>query len=229
MRGWALWYRPYTPLNRMEALKNFEQALSIDPRSVEANIGAAMILVANVGTGLSQSRDHDSARADSLIDAALALDANSSQAHEVRGMIRRLQGRMDDSATETPIALSALPCFPVQVAQPSGTTRAKPGPAGPGIRRGCDILARYLNPPSARGRRPQGRLPSPHRPHLTATPRSRSSPRPTKAKASTCSSAASPATPRSTAWKSPRYSWKDGEHQLGHHVADRVAASAATG
>jgi TolB-like protein/Tfp pilus assembly protein PilF len=106
MRGWALWYRPYTATNRMAALQSFDQALSIDPRSVEAHIGAAMILVANVGTGLSQDRDHDVARADTLIDAALTLDTTNSQAHEVRGMVRRLQGRLDDSAAEFETAIA---------------------------------------------------------------------------------------------------------------------------
>jgi class 3 adenylate cyclase/TolB-like protein/Tfp pilus assembly protein PilF len=106
MRGWALWYRPYTPANRREALTSFQQALRIDPQSVEAHIGAAMTLAMNVGTGLSQDRDHDIAHADGLVDAALALDANSSQAHEVRGMVRRLQGRLDDSAAEFETAIA---------------------------------------------------------------------------------------------------------------------------
>jgi tetratricopeptide (TPR) repeat protein len=100
MRGWALWYRPFTPANRMQALDSFERALSIDPHSVDALVGAALILAANVSTGISHDRDHDIARAEHLIESALTLDPNSSDAYQTLGFIRRLQGRVDESATQ---------------------------------------------------------------------------------------------------------------------------------
>ena len=47
-RGWAWTYRPYSIAARQEALRSFEQALEIDPGSVDARIGLAMGLVLNV-------------------------------------------------------------------------------------------------------------------------------------------------------------------------------------
>jgi adenylate cyclase len=51
MRGWAWWYRPASIANRQEALRSFERALDVDPRSLDAKIGLARILVANVADG----------------------------------------------------------------------------------------------------------------------------------------------------------------------------------
>ena len=47
MRGWAWWYGPQSPKAAQEALRAFERALEIDPRSTDARIGIARILVGN--------------------------------------------------------------------------------------------------------------------------------------------------------------------------------------
>src|SRR6202030_29749 len=44
MRGWAWWYRPSSIANAQEALRAFERALELDPRSAEARIGIARVL-----------------------------------------------------------------------------------------------------------------------------------------------------------------------------------------
>ena len=50
MRGWAWWYRPFSIANNQEALRAFERALQIDPRSTDAKIGIARVLVGNVSS-----------------------------------------------------------------------------------------------------------------------------------------------------------------------------------
>ena len=51
MRGLEFGLRPFSVANRQEAQRCFERALQLDPQSVEARIGVAMILAANIGTG----------------------------------------------------------------------------------------------------------------------------------------------------------------------------------
>jgi adenylate cyclase len=48
MRGWALLWRPVSLANREEARQAFERALAIDPRSIDAKIGIASVLVFNI-------------------------------------------------------------------------------------------------------------------------------------------------------------------------------------
>ena len=56
MRAWARYYRPFSASNSQEALQDFERALEIDPRSVDARIGIATVLIGRVGVGWSSSR-----------------------------------------------------------------------------------------------------------------------------------------------------------------------------
>jgi class 3 adenylate cyclase/TolB-like protein len=55
MRGWAWVYRPFSPANRQEARRAFEQALTIDPGSLDARVGLASVLSNNLVQGLSSS------------------------------------------------------------------------------------------------------------------------------------------------------------------------------
>jgi predicted Zn-dependent protease len=100
MRGWVLWFRPYSIANRQAAEAAFRQALAINPRSVEAAIGAATILVANIGLGASHDPAQDGARAEQLLLGAIEQDANNSRAHEVLGTLRRIQNRLDESRVD---------------------------------------------------------------------------------------------------------------------------------
>jgi TolB-like protein len=52
MRGRALRFRPASAANREQALRVFERALEIDPRSSDAKIGIASTLVTNLADGL---------------------------------------------------------------------------------------------------------------------------------------------------------------------------------
>jgi len=106
MRGWALFYRPFSVANRREARRAFEQALEIDPRSVDARIGIALVLATDVGDGWSTSIEQDKARTEQLLLEALERDANRSMAHYAVGMLRRVQNRLAKSQIEFETAIA---------------------------------------------------------------------------------------------------------------------------
>jgi adenylate cyclase len=105
MRGWAWWYRPASVANRQEAQRFFERALDVDPRTIDATIGLARILVANVADGWSSSVQQDQAQAEQFLLESLERDANSSMAHFVMGVLRRTQNRLTESKTELETAI----------------------------------------------------------------------------------------------------------------------------
>lgn len=51
MRGWDLWFRPFSMATRQEAVRAFDRALEVDPRSVNAKIGVSMVAVSNSASG----------------------------------------------------------------------------------------------------------------------------------------------------------------------------------
>jgi adenylate cyclase len=106
MRGWALFYRPFSVTNRREAQRAFEQALEIDPRSVDARIGIALVLATNVSDGWSSSVEQDKARAEQLLLEVIERDANRSMAHYAMGMLRRVQNRLAESQIEFETAIA---------------------------------------------------------------------------------------------------------------------------
>ena len=106
MRGWALFHRPHSEARRREAERTFELALKVDPRSVDAKIGIATVLVANIGDAWSGTIEQDEARAEELLVEALEQDVNSSSAHFAMGQLRRLQNRLVESKIEIETAIA---------------------------------------------------------------------------------------------------------------------------
>jgi len=106
MRGWAEWYRPASMANRQEAQRTFEQALTLDPRSVDARIGLATVLVTIVASGWSSSIKEDEARAEQLLVDALGRDPNRSMAHYAMGLLRIVENRLAEAYTETEAAVA---------------------------------------------------------------------------------------------------------------------------
>jgi tetratricopeptide (TPR) repeat protein len=102
MRGWALLYRPYSRENRQEARRLFERAIATDPNTVSALIGLAYVL-----QGRSDSPAEDRDRADGLLRRALDLEPNRASAHFVLGLVRRSKGRFQEAvdALQTAITL----------------------------------------------------------------------------------------------------------------------------
>jgi adenylate cyclase len=107
MRGWAFFYQPPSIGSREKARRAFERALKIDPRSIDAKLGLARILVVNLADGWSKSAQQDTARAEGLLAEALEHDANRAAAHVAMGQLRRVQNRLSEAQIEfeTTIAL----------------------------------------------------------------------------------------------------------------------------
>jgi adenylate cyclase len=106
MRGWAHWNRPRSAPNQQEAQRAFERALEIDSRSVDAKIGIASVLAANLSDARSNSIQQDEARAEQLLLEALQRDANRSTAHRAMGHLRRSQNRLTESRIELETAIT---------------------------------------------------------------------------------------------------------------------------
>jgi TolB-like protein/Flp pilus assembly protein TadD len=110
MRGWAWSYKPKSPETLEQRQRFFEQALEIDPRSVDARIGIARTLIDKIGDGIHSSAPQDMARAEQLLLEALEQDPNRSAAHEAMGFLRRVQGgRLSESRMEHETALALDP------------------------------------------------------------------------------------------------------------------------
>jgi adenylate cyclase len=107
MRGWAWYYRPMSIGTVQEAQWAFERALQADPRSIDARIGIASVLVRKVAEGWSTSRHEDEVLAEQLLLEALERDTNRPSARYAFGMLRRVQNRLDEARMEfeTTIAL----------------------------------------------------------------------------------------------------------------------------
>ena len=82
-----------------------EQALAVDPNNVHALSYLAVKFAFPVLFGLSADPKADLKRGDELNAQALALDPNSAGDHQFRGIIRYLQGRIDESIAEEERAL----------------------------------------------------------------------------------------------------------------------------
>src|ERR1700730_16952752 len=117
MRGWAWWYGPQSPKAAQEALGAFEHALKIDPRSSDARIGIARLLVAKLTTGWSSSSFQQDevqqtvAQAERLLIEAIPTDPNQPMAYAVLGVLRRTQARLNESRIAFEKAISLDPNF----------------------------------------------------------------------------------------------------------------------
>jgi adenylate cyclase len=106
MRGWAWYYRPYSTATWQEARQNFERALDVDPRSVDARVGLATILGGKLAEGWTTSFQRDSARAEQLLGEALERDANRSAAHFAMAVLRQMQNRLPEAQAEYEAAIA---------------------------------------------------------------------------------------------------------------------------
>jgi TolB-like protein/class 3 adenylate cyclase/Tfp pilus assembly protein PilF len=107
MRGWAWSNRPYSAPTWLEAQHAFEQALEIDPGSVDARIGLARVLAGKLAEGWGSSAQQDPMRAERLLREVMERDATRSAAHFTMGVLRRMQNRLTEARSEfeTTIAL----------------------------------------------------------------------------------------------------------------------------
>jgi tetratricopeptide (TPR) repeat protein len=89
-----------TAARLQEARRDFEQALELDPESVDARTGIASVFLRTGAVGWSKSREQDMARADQLLREALERDGNDARAHFAMGWLRRNQNRFIESRIE---------------------------------------------------------------------------------------------------------------------------------
>jgi adenylate cyclase len=105
LRGRATLLKPRTRNTYAEAVNLFEQALVLDPQSVEAQSRLADVLMSRVMNGLTESATADLARANGLVDQALAASPGYAYAHLAKGQVLRGQNRWEDAVFEYEAAL----------------------------------------------------------------------------------------------------------------------------
>jgi TolB-like protein/DNA-binding SARP family transcriptional activator/Flp pilus assembly protein TadD len=101
LRGWAILYSPYSREKWAEARRLFEVAIAKDPNTTRALIGLAHVLL-----GYSNSPIEDRQHADALLRRALDLEPNRAATHFVLGTLYRDQGRMPEAADAYQTALA---------------------------------------------------------------------------------------------------------------------------
>jgi adenylate cyclase len=89
-----------TPENFAQAIDLFEQALTLDPQSTEAQSLLALTLTSRVLAGMTHTRAADIARAEDLIGQALAASPGSTNAHMAKAQVLRAKGRCDEAIPE---------------------------------------------------------------------------------------------------------------------------------
>jgi TolB-like protein/DNA-binding winged helix-turn-helix (wHTH) protein len=106
-RGHAAIYRPASRQNFAEAITEYEQALALDPHSVEAQSRLASALSSRLLDGMSDTVGADFERASHLIEQALAEAPESPLAHFAKAQFLRARHRCDAAIPEYEIVLAA--------------------------------------------------------------------------------------------------------------------------
>jgi adenylate cyclase len=109
MRGWAIYQRTQAASSRSDAMRYFEQALELDPKSYDAKLGVAASLVVNLSGGYSEQPTVDEARAEKLLGELLEREPNRSQLHQTIALLRRVQNRLPESRIEWERAIELDP------------------------------------------------------------------------------------------------------------------------
>jgi adenylate cyclase len=106
LRGRAAGLKPYSRENQAEQISLFEQALALDPQSVEAQIRLANALVRRVLSGMTGEATGDLRRAEGLVGQALAVKPRSAYGHFVKGFVLHAQNRWQEAVPEFETALA---------------------------------------------------------------------------------------------------------------------------
>ena len=116
LRGHTLLFGPMGT-GTHHAIRYFEQALVRDPYSVVAKFGIARALIIEIADRLDSATEQDEVRAELLLLDILRLDANIPDAHMLMGMLRRVQGRLNDAKVEQEVAIRLNPNFSEAIGQ----------------------------------------------------------------------------------------------------------------
>jgi tetratricopeptide (TPR) repeat protein len=133
-----------------EAQRYFERALVKDPRSIDARLGAAEVLINNLIFGGSTSAQEDAARAERLLLAVIETDPNRSEAYRYFGLLLRLQNRLIESRASLETALAIDPNNASARLQ-MGWTLLFLGQPDSGLAEGEEALRRRPHDPEMRG------------------------------------------------------------------------------
>jgi adenylate cyclase len=108
LRGRAVLLKPRTRDTHREAINLYERALALDPQSVEAQSRLAAVLVDSVSMGMTDSASAapDIARAEGLVDRALAASPRYGIPHIVKGHVLRARNRWEEAIPEYETALA---------------------------------------------------------------------------------------------------------------------------
>jgi TolB-like protein/class 3 adenylate cyclase len=106
LRGCAALAKPPSPDTHAQVMGLFEHALALDPRSVEAQCRLAFVLVVRVLNGITDSPAADLARAEWLIDQALATSPRYGFAHHVKGHVLFALRGWEEAILEYEVALA---------------------------------------------------------------------------------------------------------------------------
>jgi TolB-like protein/DNA-binding winged helix-turn-helix (wHTH) protein len=106
-RGRAAMYRPASRQNFAEAIAEYEQALALDPHSVEAQSRLASALSSRLLDGMSDTVDADIDRANHRMEQALAAAPDSPLAHFAKAQFLRTRHRCEAAISEYETVLAA--------------------------------------------------------------------------------------------------------------------------
>jgi adenylate cyclase len=111
LRGRAAWGGWPTEENYARAIRLFEQALALNPQSVEAQTWLADVLSLHTLRQRTDRAATDIARAKELVEQALATSPRSPHAHYDKAQILRAEGRCKEAIPEYETVISADPNF----------------------------------------------------------------------------------------------------------------------
>jgi tetratricopeptide (TPR) repeat protein len=109
LRGRAADNKPPSPEKYAESISLFEQAMALDPRSVQAQSELARVLTAGVLDDMTDSSTADIERAKALSEQALAASPRSALAHFAKGQVLRAQRRFEEAIPEYETAAALNP------------------------------------------------------------------------------------------------------------------------
>jgi adenylate cyclase len=109
LRGRAAFLKPASRDSYADAIRRFERALTLDPRSAEAQSLLANALVGRVLDGMTDSAAADIARAEGLVGQALAASPRSALVHAAKGNVLRAQNRWEEAIPEFETVLAFNP------------------------------------------------------------------------------------------------------------------------
>jgi len=111
LRGRALSDGWPTEEDYAQAVRLFEQALAVDPKSVEAQTWLADVLSLHTLRQRTDRAAADIARAEELVKQALAASPRNSRAHYDKAQILRAQGRCREAIPEFETVISSNPNY----------------------------------------------------------------------------------------------------------------------